>query len=158
GYKAWAGLGWLAISALSEVIAEDSKTIKAFNRASMVSDLSLQMADTNLSLESYNLGVTRYARVRGAVRALLGQGPLASVTGLGARQDRRSKRADRVIGRQELANRVLTLVSNSPENMISSDDVDMIADKFGFSEAEQDEIFDGGGALASFMPFAAPIL
>jgi hypothetical protein len=150
GYKAWMGLGWLAIGTIVDTFADRAKTDKGFKDAIMVSDFSLQLADVNLSLEAYNLGVTRGSRVRNVVKGLMGQGPISEVTGLGGgRRGGRNR-----LEREEGAGRLRQLVGAAVQQ-IDADDVEGIAYFFGIDPQTQDDLASAG-QVEEILPFFGP--
>lgn len=159
GYKAWAGLGFLFISAGTN-LAYQSNVNKQRSLGSLsntrqlralgaISDGSLDLATANLNLESYNLGVTRYSRVRNAVNSLLGR-PVSEVTGVGALARRG---AVALLGRPEASKRTFSQVRER-FNDISPEDVSGLAAAFGLSEEDQDDIF--GEVEEQVVPFFSP--
>ncbi len=72
GYKAWLGGLALITSAVATMVGEEpTASAKKFKTAELVSDLALNIADTSLTIEGYNVAVTRGARVISAGKALI---------------------------------------------------------------------------------------
>lgn len=153
GYKAFASLGLLIVGGIAEYSFHRARTTKGAMRAEMIANASLRLIAPMTTIESYNLGVTRWSRPVNVVRGLLGlpakagTAPVGEVTGLPSRE--RGQLADRI--RDRLADRFQGI----EESEIDIDDVSGLASKFGLDEDDQAEIF---ASVQDFVPFVSPAM
>lgn len=127
GYKALLGAAALIVGGVAGAIAEDSTTAKKFKNAEMISSASLNLADTCLTIEGYNLLVTRGSRVKVAFDQLTGAPAPEGVTGV------------RGVGRR--AFKIAGRIARERIDFTDPDSVEQIADIFGIGEDAQEALF-----------------
>jgi len=136
GYKAWGGLALLAIGAVSGALADSQTSHKAYKRLETIADLSLTLSNAALGVEAYNLGVTRFGRVRQAAEQVV-QGLPVNVAGIPSQAMRPGLPA-RVGAVSPMA---IRRVAKRLIRSIDPDDVERIADVFGIDEDEGAALF-----------------